>query len=167
MKVKIGHGFDAHRVVEERPLILGGIKIPWKYGLAGHSDADVLTHAVIDSLLGALSLGDIGKWFPDNDKQYKDANSLELLHNVLDSYDLRGWTLGNLDTTVVAQEPKLSDMTMKIRESLASTFDCPIDLISVKAKTTEKMGFCGRGEGIVAFANILMIREERDPFAGI
>ncbi len=167
MKLRIGHGFDAHKIVGGRPLILGGVKVDWKYGLEGHSDADVLVHAVVDAVIGALSLGDIGKWFPDDDLKFKDADSMELLKYVLESHDLRGWTLGNLDTTIVAQEPKLSDYTMRIREKLAVVFRCPIELISVKAKTTEKMGFCGRGEGIAAFANILMEYEEDGGFEDI
>lgn len=159
MDIRIGQGFDAHRFSSTRPLVLGGITIPHKYGLEGHSDADALTHAIIDSLLGARGLGDIGKWFPDNDPKYKNINSILLLKEVL-KREFSIWKLLNLDATVIMQEPKLSPYIKNIRNSLAKVFKCKIDVISIKAKTTEGMGFCGRNEGIAVLANILIIKNE-------
>jgi 2-C-methyl-D-erythritol 2,4-cyclodiphosphate synthase len=156
MELRIGQGFDAHKFIQERPLILGGLHIPYKFGLDGHSDADVLIHAIIDSILGALSLGDIGKWFPDSDTKYKNINSMKLLEQVLQSKELYDWSLVNLDATIIAQNPKLSQYTQLIQQNLANAFNSEIKQISIKAKTTEGMGFCGRSEGIAVLVNILM-----------
>ena len=160
MKLRIGQGFDAHKYIPERPLILGGIQIPYKFGLEGHSDADVLVHAVIDAVLGALSLGDIGKWFPDSDSKYKNINSMELLDDVLKSSQLNNWSLVNLDATIIAQKPKLSQYTQLIQQNLAQSFNSEVEQISIKAKTTEGMGFCGRAEGIVVLVNILLLAKQ-------
>ena len=160
MKLRIGQGFDAHKYISERPLILGGIQIPYEFGLDGHSDADVLVHAVIDAVLGALSLGDIGKWFPDSDSKYKNINSMELLDDVLKSSQLNNWSLVNLDATIIAQKPKLSQYTQLIQQNLAQSFNSEIEQISIKAKTTEGMGFCGRAEGIVVLVNILLLAKQ-------
>ncbi|MCF7790662.1 MAG: 2-C-methyl-D-erythritol 2,4-cyclodiphosphate synthase [Victivallales bacterium] len=159
MDIRIGQGFDAHRFKKTPPLILGGVKIPYEYGLAGHSDADVLTHAVIDSILGGLSRGNIGNWFPDSDRKYKNINSLYLLKTVLQSKKVSEYNICNLDTTVIAEKPKLTNYINEIQYSLADALSLSEEKISVKAKTTEKMGFCGRGEGIAVFANILLIRK--------
>ena len=156
MKLRIGQGFDAHKFVAGTPLILGGVHVPHVFGLEGHSDADVLVHAVIDAILGALSLGDIGKRFPDNDPKYKNINSMELLDNVLKSDQLNDWSLVNLDATIIAQKPKLSQYTQTIQQNLAQAFGSDTTQISVKAKTTEGMGFCGRSEGIACLVNILL-----------
>ena len=156
MKLRIGQGFDAHKFTKGRPLILGGIQIPYEYGLEGHSDADALIHAVIDAVLGALSLGDIGKWFPDSDSKYKNINSMELLDNILKSGQLKNWSLVNLDATIIAQKPKLSQYTQLIQQNLAQSFNSETEQISIKAKTTEGMGFCGRAEGIAVLVNILL-----------
>jgi len=154
--MRIGNGIDVHRFENGRKLILAGVEIPAEKGLLGHSDADVLTHAVMDALLGALALGDIGNWFPDDDPKYKDADSIQLLREILDDDKLRDWKLGNLDCTIVAERPKLAVFINDMRANLAEVFQCSIDQISVKATTTEKLGFCGRGEGIAAMASILL-----------
>jgi len=156
MSIRIGQGFDAHKFIKNRPLILGGIHIPFEYGLAGHSDADVLIHAIIDSILGALSLGDIGKWFPDNDSSYKNIDSMKLLERVLSSKKLNNWILLNLDATIIAQKPKLSKFTESIQLNIAKAFNSDTNQISIKAKTTEGMGFCGRSEGIAVIVNSLL-----------
>jgi len=154
--IRIGQGFDAHRLILKRDLILGGELIPFHKGLEGHSDADVLIHAVMDALLGALSLGDIGQWFPDNDFKFKNADSIELLKRILTDKRVSDWTLGNLDCTIIAQKPKLAEFIPDMKNNLASIFKTPVENISIKATTTEKMGFCGRGEGISSMAVILM-----------
>lgn len=154
--IRIGFGLDVHRLVEGRPLILGGKTIPHDKGLLGHSDADVLVHAVIDAVLGALALGDIGSWFPDADMTLKDADSVELLKTVLASERLAGWTLGNLDVTVICEEPKLRPHIDDMRANLAAVFARDVERISIKATTTERLGFCGKGEGIAAMANVLL-----------
>jgi 2-C-methyl-D-erythritol 2,4-cyclodiphosphate synthase len=156
MGLRIGQGFDAHKFITGRPLILGGINIPYEFGLDGHSDADALTHAVIDAILGALSLGDIGKWFPDSNTKYENINSIELLDTVLKSKQLSHWSLLNLDATIITQRPKLSQYTQLIRQNLAQSFHSKVEQISIKAKTTEGMGFCGRSEGIAVLVNILL-----------
>lgn len=156
MSFRIGTGFDVHAFDESRKLILGGIEIPDAPGLAGHSDADVLIHAIIDSILGALALGDIGSWFPDTDKQFKNIDSKILLSTVMESEDLKGWQIENLDTTIIAQKPKLSKHITTMRQKLADTLNIDIKKVSVKATTTEKLGFTGRGEGIAAQASILL-----------
>ncbi len=156
MNLRIGHGFDVHRLVSDRKLILCGVEIPHSTGLLGHSDADVATHAVMDAILGALALGDIGKLFPDTDPAYAGADSLKLLEAVLSHPGVQSWQLGNLDVTIQAQKPKLAPYRELMRQNLADVFGCAVDRISVKATTTEKLGFCGREEGIAATAVILL-----------
>ncbi len=153
---RIGYGFDAHRFASDRRLVLGGVEISFHAGLLGHSDADVLTHAVMDAVLGALCLGDIGEWFPGNDPAFENASSVKLLAAIMDDPKFEGWRLGNLDCVVVAQRPKLVPHIRDIRTSLASCFGADIGRVSVKATTTEGMGFCGREEGIAAYAVVLM-----------
>ena len=153
---RIGQGFDLHRLVEGRALILGGVKIEHTKGLLGHSDADVLIHAIIDSLLGALCLGDIGQHFPDTDLKYKDANSVELLKNVLELVEVKGYEIVNIDSTIQAQEPKLMPHIIVIRENLAKKMNLDINQISVKAKTYEKQDSIGKGEAIAVYCNTLL-----------
>ncbi|MBQ0098492.1 MAG: 2-C-methyl-D-erythritol 2,4-cyclodiphosphate synthase [Oscillospiraceae bacterium] len=148
--MRIGHGYDVHKLTENRKLILGGVEIPFEKGLLGHSDADVLLHAVMDSLLGAAALGDIGKHFPDTDEKYKGANSLELLKEVVKILRNNGYILVNLDATVIAQKPKLLPYIEKMRENIANACEVDISQISVKATTEEHLGFTGRCEGISA-----------------
>ena len=154
--IRTGNGFDVHKFASGRKLILGGVEIPSEKGLLGHSDADVLTHAVMDALLGSLALGDIGKWFPDTDKDYLNADSLALLKTIIDDKKLKRWALANLDCTVIAEIPKLAPYIEQMRENFADIFTVPIDRISVKATTTEGLGFCGRKEGIAAMATLLL-----------
>ncbi|MBE7039959.1 MAG: 2-C-methyl-D-erythritol 2,4-cyclodiphosphate synthase [Ruminococcaceae bacterium] len=149
---RIGHGYDVHKLTEGRKLILGGAQIEHTVGLLGHSDADVLVHAIMDSLLGALSLGDIGKHFPDTDEKYKGADSLELLGKVADLIHEKGYGICNIDSTIVAQKPKLSPYIDAMRENIKNVLSCPLDSISIKATTTEKLGFEGRCEGISSTA---------------
>ena len=150
--MRIGHGFDAHRFCADRPLYLGGILIPHTEGLLGHSDADVLLHALMDAMLGAAALGDIGKLFPPSDMQYKDIRSTELLHVVYDKLKSEGYSLGNADITVIAEKPRLSPYIDSMRNAVAIVLGVDPGAISIKATTTEKMGFTGRGEGIAAEA---------------
>ena len=150
--MRIGHGFDVHRLVEERKLILCGVEIPHSLGLLGHSDADVATHAVCDALLGALALGDIGKHFPDTDPKYKGISSIILLKHVYELVKDKGYDISNVDVTIAAQKPKLLPYIDKMRENIATALSCEKDRISVKATTTEKLGFEGREEGISATA---------------
>lgn len=157
MKIRIGQGFDAHKFISGRPLILGGIIIPFELGLEGHSDADVLTHAIIDSLIGALSLGNIGTWFPDNDVRYKNENSIKLLKTVISHKCFKEWQIVNIDSTIITEKPKLSPLISDMQKSLANTLNTEESNISIKPKTTEKMGFCGRGEGIAVFVNTLLL----------
>ena len=152
--LRIGQGFDVHAFSENRKLILGGVQIPHNQGLIGHSDADVLIHAVIDAILGALALGDIGKLFPDNDLSYKDADSMELLKKVLKQ--VPAFKINNLDVTVICQKPKIAEYTLKMRQNLSEVFKCDLSQISIKGTTTEKLGFTGREEGIAAMAVILL-----------
>ena len=154
--MRIGKGFDVHQFSEDRPCILGGVVIPHSKGLLGHSDADVLCHAISDALLGALALGDIGTHFPDSDSRYKGADSVVLLQKVMEMIRSRGFELGNLDTTVMAEEPELMPHMLKIRARLAEALQTDISKVSVKATTTEKLGFVGRGEGIAAEAIVLL-----------
>ena len=153
---RIGQGFDLHRLVEGRALVLGGVKIAHTKGLLGHSDADVLIHAIIDSLLGALCLGDIGQHFPDTDSKYKDANSVELLKKVLELIEEKGYEIVNIDSTIQAQEPKLMPYIIAIRENLAKNMNLDINQISVKAKTYEKQDSIGKGEAIAVYCNTLL-----------
>ena len=148
--IRIGHGFDVHRLVEERKLILCGVEIPHTLGLLGHSDADVATHAVCDALLGALALGDIGKHFPDTDPKYKGISSIILLKHVYELIKDRGYEISNIDVTIAAQRPKLCPYIDVMRENIALALGCEKEQISVKATTTEKLGFEGREEGISA-----------------
>ena len=154
--IRIGHGMDVHRLVEERKLILCGVEVPHTLGLLGHSDADVATHALMDALLGALALGDIGKLFPDTDEQYRGADSIELLKHVYAVIREKGWQLGNADVTIVAQKPKLRPYIDTMRARLAEAMGVDTDQISVKATTTEKMGFEGEEKGISAHAVCLL-----------
>lgn len=157
--MRIGHGYDVHRLVEGRALILGGVDIPYEKGLLGHSDADVLTHAVMDALLGAAGLGDIGKHFPDTDPTYKGADSLVLLDHVMSSLREGGWKVGNVDATVLAQRPKLAPHIPQMRENLARCMGVEVEQVNVKATTEEKLGFTGSGEGMAAHAVCLLIKE--------
>ena len=153
---RIGQGIDVHAFAENRELILGGVKIPHDRGLAGHSDADVLIHALMDALLGALALGDIGKLFPDTDAAYKGADSMKLLEKVVANEAFRNVKLLNADITVIAQKPKIAPYTSQMRENIAAALKCSVEQISVKGTTTEKLGFCGREEGITAMAVVLL-----------
>lgn len=148
--MRIGHGYDVHRLTENRKLIIGGVLIPYEKGLFGHSDADVLLHAVMDSFLGALALGDIGKHFPDSDPAYKGADSMELLRHVCMLVKGKGYKIGNLDATVIAQAPKLAPYIEQMRENIASVCECDVSQVNVKATTEEKLGFTGDGSGISA-----------------
>ena len=156
--IRIGNGFDVHALVAGRPLVLGGVAIPHARGLAGHSDADVLLHAVCDAILGALALGDIGMHFPDTDARWKDADSRALLRHVAALAAAQGWRIGNLDVTVIAEAPKLAPHVPAMRANLAGDLACDVGAISVKATTTERLGFAGRGEGIAALATVLLAR---------
>ena len=158
--IRIGHGYDVHRLVPERPLVLGGVEIPYEYGLLGHSDADVLLHAVSDAVLGALGLGDIGRYFPDTDPAYKGVNSMLLLEHVVGLAQTRGFRVSNLDTTIVAQRPKLAPYVSQMLTNLANVCQVPSGCVNVKATTTEELGFTGRGEGISAHAVVLMTTDE-------
>lgn len=148
MNIRIGHGYDVHRLCEDRKLILGGVDIPYEKGLLGHSDADVLVHAVMDSLLGALALGDIGKHFPDTDPKYSGADSIVLLKHVYNLIKEKGYKLGNIDATILAQKPKLAPYIDSMRKNIADAMGCDISQVSVKATTEEKLGFTGEGLGI-------------------
>ena len=154
--MRIGHGYDVHRLKEERKLILGGVEIEYEKGLDGHSDADVLTHAIMDALLGAAALGDIGKLFPDNDDAFLGADSLVLLSKVCEVLSENGYSIGNIDSTVIAQKPKLAPHIENMRIKLAETMKIPVDCVSVKATTEEKLGFTGEGLGIAAHAIALI-----------
>lgn len=154
--MRIGHGYDVHRLKEGRKLILGGVDIPWEKGLDGHSDADVLLHAVMDALLGAAALGDIGRWFPDTDAQYRGISSMVLLEKVAALLRERGYRVGNLDVTVIAQRPKLLPHIPQMRENLARALEMETDRVNVKATTEEGLGFTGSGEGIAAHAVCLL-----------
>ena len=151
-KLRIGIGYDVHSLTPERRLVLGGIEIPFDKGLSGWSDADVLTHAIIDALLGAAALGDIGSHFPPGEPQYKDISSLMLLERTRDELAENGWQVNNVDATVVAERPKLRDFIDRMREQLSQTLSINVGQVSVKASTTDQLGFVGRGEGIAAFA---------------
>ena len=150
--IKIGHGYDVHRLTPDRKLILGGVEIPYHLGLLGHSDADVLVHAIMDSLLGAAALGDIGKHFPDTDEAYKGSDSMKLLAHVVELIKNEGYNISNIDATVVAQKPKLAQYIDFMRDNIAKVCAVSTDRVNIKATTTEKLGFCGRGEGIESHA---------------
>ncbi|MCQ2957329.1 MAG: 2-C-methyl-D-erythritol 2,4-cyclodiphosphate synthase [Candidatus Gastranaerophilales bacterium] len=154
--LRIGHGFDLHRLTENRKLILGGIEIPYTLGLLGHSDADVLVHAIMDAMLGALSLGDIGLHFPPEDEKYKDISSIKLLHHVKNLINEKGYKIVNTDSTILAQKPKLLPYIQEIRQSLAKELEINIENISVKATTTEKLGDIGKGLAIATESVVLL-----------
>ena len=156
MPIRIGHGYDVHKLVEGRPLVLGGVEIPFSKGLDGHSDADVLLHAVCDALLGSLALGDIGVHFPDTDPRFKDIASLELLRRVDGIIKEKGFRIGNIDVTLVAEQPKIARYIPRMQEAIARTASLEKNRISIKATTTEGLGFAGKGEGIAAHAVVLV-----------
>jgi 2-C-methyl-D-erythritol 2,4-cyclodiphosphate synthase len=156
MSFRVGNGFDVHALVEGRPLVIGGVTIPFDKGLLGHSDADVLLHALADAILGALALGDLGAHFPDTDARWKGANSRDLLRHVWSLAAAQGYWIGNVDATVIAQAPKLAPHVRAMRENIAADLGCEIGQVSVKATTTEHLGFTGRCEGIAALATVLL-----------
>jgi 2-C-methyl-D-erythritol 2,4-cyclodiphosphate synthase len=157
MNMRIGNGYDIHRLVSDRPLILGGMHIPHELGLLGHSDADVLTHAIMDGMLGALSLGDIGHYFPPTDPKWAGANSLDLLTQVNQLVHDQGWEIGNIDSVVVAERPKLKPHIPQMRDKLATVLGVEPNQIGIKATTNEKLGPTGREEGICAYAVVLLV----------
>ncbi len=157
--IRIGQGFDVHQLVEGRPLIIGGITIPYEKGLLGHSDADVLLHTVADAVLGALAEGDIGKHFPDTDEAFKDADSKVLLAEVWKLAKEKGYKLGNIDCTIIAERPKMRPYIDQMREVIGDILEAEMEQINVKATTTEKLGFPGRGEGIASQAAVLLVKE--------
>ncbi|SEA38655.1 2-C-methyl-D-erythritol 2,4-cyclodiphosphate synthase [Desulfuromusa kysingii] len=159
--LRIGHGYDVHRFVKGRRFILGGVEIDYEYGLLGHSDADVLLHAICDAILGALGLGDIGKHFPDTDSAYAGIDSRELLRNVITKMEAVHYRLGNLDCTIICQKPKLAPYIAKMVDLVASDCKVASGMINIKATTSEELGFTGRGEGIAAHAVVLLQRDER------
>lgn len=148
--LRIGHGYDVHAFADDRKCIIGGVEIPYEKGLLGHSDADVLLHAISDSLLGAAALGDIGKHFPDTDPQYKGADSIVLLENVVSLINSKGYAVNNIDATVIAQAPKMAPYIQQMRQNIANALKVDVDFVNVKATTEEKLGFTGRKEGISA-----------------
>lgn len=158
--MRIGHGYDVHLLAAGRKLILGGVEIPFELGLLGHSDADVLVHALMDAMLGACALGDIGHLFPDNDDKYEGADSMKLLKEVVRVTGEAGWKVGNCDVTVICQKPKLAGYINEMRENIAGVIGVDVSQVSVKATTTEGLGFTGRGEGIAAEAVCLMEKTE-------
>ncbi|MGN8771627.1 2-C-methyl-D-erythritol 2,4-cyclodiphosphate synthase [Paenibacillus barengoltzii] len=155
---RVGQGFDVHQLVEGRPCIIGGVHIPYERGLLGHSDADVLLHAISDAILGALGLGDIGRHFPDTDPAFKDADSVVLLQRVWDMAVEKGYRIGNLDATIIAQKPKMAPYIPQMVEVIARTLGTQPELINVKATTTEQLGFTGRGEGIAAQCVVCLVQ---------
>ena len=155
--MRVGLGYDVHRLTEDRKLILGGVEIPYEKGLLGHSDADVLVHAIMDAMVGAAALGDIGKHFPDTDPAYKGISSIELLKHVGKLLEDKGYKIGNIDSTIIAQKPKMAPHIMHMRENIADALNIDIDQINVKATTEEGMGFTGTGEGISSQAICLLI----------
>lgn len=160
--MRVGIGFDAHRLEPGRPLVLGGVEIPFPLGLAGHSDADVVCHALADAILGALGAGDIGGHFPDTDPRWKGASSLVLLRKVAETARGQGYRVGNADVTVIAESPKIAPFVGEMRERLARCLGVEAAAVSIKGKTTEGLGFCGRGEGITALAVVLLVRVPGD-----
>ena len=156
---RIGQGYDVHRLTQDRPLVLGGVTIPWEKGLLGHSDADVVLHALMDALLGAAALGDIGGLFPDSDPAYEGADSAVLLRSVGAALTEKGFSVGNVDVTLVAQRPKVAPYIQGMRENIASDLQIPLENVSVKATTEERLGFTGREEGMAAQAVALLFKE--------
>ncbi len=163
--MRIGHGYDVHRFAENRKLILGGVQIEYEYGLLGHSDADVLAHAISDALLGAAALGDIGKHFPDTDSRFKGADSIELLRHVVAMIDGKGYSVGNIDATIIAQKPKLLPYIEQMRLHIADACCIPVDCVNVKATTEEGLGFTGSLLGIAAHAVALLKENDKDGVA--
>lgn len=163
--MRIGHGYDVHQLVEGRPLILGGVEIDYELGLLGHSDADVLIHAVCDGILGALALGDLGRHFPDTDAAYAGIDSRELLRQVIEQMKARGYRIGNLDTTILCQKPKLAPHVSGMVANIADDCQCRPGQINVKATTTERLGFAGRCEGIAAYAVVLLQEDDQNSAA--
>jgi 2-C-methyl-D-erythritol 2,4-cyclodiphosphate synthase len=161
MSVRIGTGFDVHALVAGRPLVIGGVHVPYERGLDGHSDADVLLHAIGDAILGALALGDLGRHFPDSDPRWKDADSRALLRHIAGLMRGRGFAIGNVDATVIAQAPRLAPHVGAMRANVASDLGCTPDDVGIKATTTEHLGFAGRGEGIAAMASVLLVSPDR------
>lgn len=159
--MRIGNGFDVHQLVEGRPLIIGGITIPYERGLLGHSDADVLLHAVTDALLGAIGEGDIGRHFPDTDERFRGADSVDLLRQVWQMVKSKGYLLGNADCTIIAQKPRLAPYIAEMRGVIAKELEADLSQVNVKATTTEKLGFTGREEGIAAQAVVLLLTDDR------
>ena len=159
--IRIGTGFDVHALVTGRPLVIGGVTIPHDKGLDGHSDADVLLHAIADAILGALSLGDLGGHFPETDPRWKGADSRTLLRHVATLMAARGFSVGNVDATVIAQAPRIAPHVAAMRRHVAADLGCTLDDVSVKATTTEMLGFTGRGDGIAAMASVLLLSPER------
>ncbi|KWX73466.1 MULTISPECIES: 2-C-methyl-D-erythritol 2,4-cyclodiphosphate synthase [Paenibacillus sonchi group] len=157
--IAVGQGFDVHQLVEGRPCIIGGVTIPYEKGLLGHSDADVLLHAVSDAILGALGLGDIGRHFPDTDPAFKDADSLKLLEQVWALARERGYKLGNIDSTIIAQKPKMAPYIPQMTEIIANALGAETSKVNVKATTTEQLGFTGRGEGIAAQSIVCLLQD--------
>ena len=160
MELKIGIGYDSHRFCENRKLVLGGVEIPFEKGLLGHSDGDALIHSIIDALLGAAHLGDIGKMFPDNSDEFKDADSTELLKRAYEAVSDKGYAVINIDSVVILEKPKIAALTDKMEKNIASALCIPAKNVSVKGKTNEGMGFVGRGEGIAAISTVLLRREK-------
>ncbi|ALC87298.1 2-C-methyl-D-erythritol 2,4-cyclodiphosphate synthase [Bacillus sp. FJAT-22090] len=158
--IRVGQGFDVHEFAENRPLIIGGVTIPYERGLIGHSDADVLLHTITDAALGAIGEGDIGKHFPDTDPDFKDADSAKLLEHIWKLVDARGYKLGNIDCTIIAQKPKMAPYIEAIRVRVAELLQADVSQVNVKATTTEKLGFTGREEGIASMATILLIKKD-------
>lgn len=159
MEFRVGQGYDVHALVPGRKLILGGVTIPHSAGLLGHSDADALLHAITDAILGAAGLGDIGRMFPDSDERWKGADSRVLLRGAVTAVRAAGWRLGNVDSTVIAQAPRISPHVPAMRENIAADLGIAADCVNVKGKTTERLGFAGRGEGIAAEAVALLLRD--------
>lgn len=159
--LRVGIGYDAHRLIKKRDLILGGVKIAYSKGLLGHSDADVLSHAIGDALLGSIGLGDLGKHFPDTNEKYKDISSLRILNQIGEMVSRRGWKTGNVDSVILAQEPKLAKHIDKMRQNIAKSLNISKDKVSVKATTTEGMGFVGRKQGMAAYAMVLVNQRKR------
>ena len=158
--MRIGQGFDVHEFADNRPLIIGGIEIPYERGLIGHSDADVLLHTITDAALGAIGEGDIGRHFPDTDLDFKDADSAKLLEHIWKLVDARGYKLGNVDCTIMAQKPKMAPYIETIRTRIAELLQADVSQVNVKATTTEKLGFVGREEGIASMATILLLQKD-------
>ncbi|MCK1997764.1 2-C-methyl-D-erythritol 2,4-cyclodiphosphate synthase [Psychrobacillus psychrodurans] len=158
--MRIGQGFDVHEFADNRPLIIGGIEIPYERGLIGHSDADVLLHTITDAALGAIGEGDIGRHFPDTDPDFKDADSAKLLEHIWKLVDAKGYKLGNIDCTIIAQKPKMSPYIETIRTRVAELLQADVSQVNVKATTTERLGFTGREEGVASMATILLLKKD-------